>query len=106
MAILSASQATQIAKALSDRVRLQTYAEIARRKEVCVGELDVCNLVSRPTLSHHLHVLAEAGLVSSQRSGIYIFYRAIPERMAAYGVYLLSLANPNIVAEEEKLETA
>ncbi len=105
MTKLSSSHATQIAKALSDRVRLRTYAEIARRKEVYVGELEVCKLVSRATLSHHLHVLTDAGLVSWQRSGIYIFYRPVPERLAAYSVYLSSLAGSDIGTGKKRLES-
>jgi ArsR family transcriptional regulator, arsenate/arsenite/antimonite-responsive transcriptional repressor len=40
------------------------------------------------TISHHLRVLTQAGLISSRRSGQYIFYRAIPTRLAQYRSYL------------------
>ena len=102
MATLSEKQPTQIAKALSNRIRLRTYAEIARRQQVNAGELEVCNLVSRATVSHHLRVLTQAGLVSSVRNGQHVVYRAIPERLVEYGLYLSALANRSVVSEKRR----
>ncbi len=51
-------EATQIAKALGDPIRLLTYGEIAVQKEICAGGLKVCEIVSHATVSHHLRILA------------------------------------------------
>jgi ArsR family transcriptional regulator len=68
---------------------LSIYSHIAnRRKELFCGELGECHVFSMATISHHLRVLTQAGLISSRRSGQYIFYRAIPTRLAQYRTYL------------------
>ena len=70
--------------ALSDPVRLRLLSLIATSPE---GEVCACNMVeplgkSQPTVSHHLKVLREAGLVTADRRGIWMWYRAVPERVA------------------------
>lgn len=71
--------------ALADPVRLHLLSLIAAQPDdgVCV-----CDLVgpvgrSQPTVSHHLKVLREAGLVVSEKRGTWAWYRAVPERIAA-----------------------
>jgi ArsR family transcriptional regulator len=89
MAGISAAEAALIGKALGDPTRLSIYSHIAnRRKELFCGELGECHVFSMATISHHLRVLTQAGLISSRRSGQYIFYRAIPTRLAQYRSYL------------------
>lgn len=71
-------------KALGDPVRLQLLSQIASAPS---GELCVCDLspgfeLSGPTISHHLKVLREAGLIEGDRRGTWVYYRAIPDRMA------------------------
>lgn len=72
-------------KALGDPVRLRLLSLIAARggDEVCVCELTDAFTVSGPTISHHLKVLREAGLVSSERRGTWVYYRVVPARLAA-----------------------
>ena len=70
-------------KALSDPARLRLLSLIASQPS---GEGCACDLVapigkSQPTISHHLKVLREAGLVTSERRGQWIWYRAVPERL-------------------------
>ena len=81
MAEITASEAALIAKALGDPTRLGIYSYIANRTN------ELCD-VSLPTISHHLRVLTQAGLISQRRSGQFMFYRAVPERLAAYRGYL------------------
>jgi len=69
--------------ALADPARLRVLSLIATAPG---GEVCVCNLVgpigkSQPTVSHHLKVLADAGLVTSERRGRWAWYRAVPERL-------------------------
>jgi ArsR family transcriptional regulator, arsenate/arsenite/antimonite-responsive transcriptional repressor len=85
---LSADAAADLArgfKALGDPVRLRLLSLIAARagEEVCVCELTDAFTVSGPTISHHLKVLREAGLVDSQRRGTWVYYRIIPTKLAA-----------------------
>lgn len=72
-------------KALGDPVRLRLLSLIAARAgdEVCVCELTDAFTLTGPTISHHLVVLREAGLVDSQRRGTWVYYWIIPSRLAA-----------------------
>jgi ArsR family transcriptional regulator len=78
---LTASQAERLApsfKALGDPVRLRLLSLIASHAggEACVCDLTDAFDVSAPTISHHLKVLREIGLVSSERRGTWVYYRA------------------------------
>ncbi|HET6214059.1 MAG TPA: metalloregulator ArsR/SmtB family transcription factor [Micromonosporaceae bacterium] len=90
---ITAADAAELApalKALGDPVRLQLLSMIASNP---AGEICVCNLtpafdLSGPTISHHLKVLREAGLVSSERRASWVYYRVIPEALAKLSVLL------------------
>jgi ArsR family transcriptional regulator len=93
---LSEFQAASVAKILGDRTRLGILAEIARHEELSVGELGACRKVSRPSVSHHLRILTQAGLVTFRRDGRYIFYRAIHTRLLEYSQFLSRLGNSDV----------
>jgi ArsR family transcriptional regulator len=85
---LSATEAEALArvfKALADPVRLRLFSLIAGAEggEACVCDLTVAFDVSGPTISHHLKVLREAGLIAGDRRGTWIYYRAVPAALAA-----------------------
>jgi len=87
-AALSEAQAVTLArvfKALADPVRLRLLSMIAGAEggEACVCELTVGFDVSGPTISHHLKVLREAGLIEGDRRGTWIYYRTVPAALAA-----------------------
>ena len=71
-------------KAIVDPVRLRLLSLIAARGggEVCVCELTGAFTLTGPTISHHLKVLREAGLVDSQRRGTWVYYRVVPAKLA------------------------
>ena len=69
-------------KALSDPTRLAIVNQLASAEECCVCNLEPLGL-SQPTISHHLKVLREAGLVESSRRGTWAYYRLVPEAVAA-----------------------
>jgi ArsR family transcriptional regulator len=69
--------------ALADPIRLKLLSLIASQDEVCACELVEPVGRSQPTVSHHLRTLFEAGLVDRERRGTWIWYRVIPERIAA-----------------------
>ena len=88
-AVLSApltdEKATELAGAfavLADPVRLRLLSLLASAP---AGEACVCELVeplgrSQPTVSHHLKILAEAGLIAGEKRGRWVWYRVVPER--------------------------
>jgi ArsR family transcriptional regulator len=77
-----AQRMATVAKALGDPVRL-TLIDVLRKHagKVCVCELVPLFDLSQPTISHHLKVLREAGLVASERQGLWAYYYVIPERL-------------------------
>ncbi len=81
----SAQQLAQAFKALADPVRLRLLSIIAAAPtgEVCACDLTGPVAKSQPTVSHHLKVLREAGLVASRKHGTWVHYRAVPEQLAA-----------------------
>ena len=76
---------SRVFKALADPVRLRLLSMItgAEGGEACVCELTVGFDVSGPTISHHLKVLREAGLIEGDRRGTWIYYRAVPGALVA-----------------------
>jgi len=67
-------------KALADPARVILVNQLATAAgEVCVCDLNAALELSQPTVSHHLRVLREAGLVESTRRGTWAFYRLVPE---------------------------
>ena len=83
---LSAGEADAVArrfKALADPTRVAIVNRLAGAGEVCVcafvGELEL----SQPTVSHHLRILREAGLVDVSRRGTWAYYRLVPEAVEA-----------------------
>lgn len=77
-------------KALSDPVRLQLLSSVASRPggQACVCDISAGVEVSQPTVSHHLKVLREAGLLTSQRRGSWVHYAVVPEALAALSALL------------------
>jgi ArsR family transcriptional regulator, arsenate/arsenite/antimonite-responsive transcriptional repressor len=83
----SAAALAQVFRALGDPVRLRLVSLIGAREggEICVCDLTSAFDLTQPTISHHLKVLREAGLIDSERRGTWVYYRLVPaalERMA------------------------
>jgi len=75
----------QLLAALADPTRMEILRELAGSPEVCACDFTSCCDVSQPTVSHHLRVLRDAGAVTSERRGNWVFYRLAPnlqERLA------------------------
>jgi ArsR family transcriptional regulator len=69
----------QIAKALGDPVRIEMIDVLRKHAgKVCVCELVPLFDLSQPTISHHLKVLRDAGLVASERQGLWAYYYVLP----------------------------
>jgi ArsR family transcriptional regulator len=77
-------------KALADPVRLRLFSLIASSAggESCVCDLTGAFDVSQPTISHHLRVLREAGLVDCERRGTWVYYWVLPDSLARLSALL------------------
>lgn len=84
-----ASRMAEIAKALGDPIRLQLVDVLRRHAgKVCVCELVPLFEVSQPTLSHHLKKLRDAGIVDSERRGLWAYYYVIPDALEELSAWL------------------
>jgi ArsR family transcriptional regulator len=78
-----------VAKALGDPVRVQLIDVLRRHAgRVCVCELVPLFDLSQPTVSHHLKVLRQAGLVGSERQGLWAYYYVIPDALEELSAWL------------------
>ena len=75
-------------QALADPTRLAIVKQLASDGEVCACDFTSCCAVSQPTVSHHLRVLREAGVIASERRGTWIYYWLEPK--AAHRIGALS----------------
>jgi ArsR family transcriptional regulator len=66
-------------KALADPTRVAIVNRLATADEVCVCDLNAAFDLSQPTISHHLRLLREAGLVTATKRGTWAYYRLVPE---------------------------
>jgi ArsR family transcriptional regulator len=78
-----------VAKALADPVRLQLVDVLRKHAgKVCVCELVPLFDLSQPTVSHHLKKLREAGIVGSEREGLWAYYYVIPQALEEFSQWL------------------
>jgi ArsR family transcriptional regulator len=84
-----AQRMAAIAKALGDPIRLQLVDVLRKHAgKVCVCELVPLFDLSQPTVSHHLKVLRDAGIVESERKGLWAYYYVIPESLQEFSSWL------------------
>jgi len=80
---------TEVAKALGDPIRLQLVDVLRKHAgKVCVCELVPLFDIAQPTLSHHLKKLREAGIVDSERRGLWAYYYVIPDALQELSAWL------------------
>ena len=92
---LTAEQAVDLSrlfKAMADPVRLRLLSLIASHAggEACVCDLTDAFDLTAPTISHHLKVLRESGLITGDRRGTWVYYRVHPEVLARLSTVLQS----------------
>ena len=70
-------------KALSDPVRLRLLSSVASHAggEACVCDISEGRRLTQPTISHHLKVLRDAGLLTSERRASWVYYAVVPEAL-------------------------
>src|ERR1700755_538764 len=84
-----AERMAAIAKALGDPIRLQLVDVLRKHAgKVCVCELVPLFEISQPTLSHHLKKLRDAGIVDSERRGLWAYYYVLPDALQELTTWL------------------
>lgn len=86
-----AVELSRVFKAMGDPVRLRLLSLIASHEggEACVCDLTGVFDVTGPTISHHLKVLREAGLISGERRGTWVYYRVEPDALRRLSAVLV-----------------
>ncbi|MFD3809682.1 ArsR/SmtB family transcription factor [Rhodococcus sp. NPDC058639] len=110
---LSAERATDLGRmfrALGDPMRLRMLSMVASHQggEACVCDISPAFDLTQPTISHHLKVLREAGLLDCERRGTWVYYRVVPaalEELSAVlaiesGVLPASYCAPDAISQE------
>jgi len=77
------AQVEKISKALADETRLRIFEAISATEHMNCGEIVSTGGVTPATVSHHLKILSEAGLIECRREGQFVYSQAVPERIEA-----------------------
>lgn len=86
------SQIERVSKALADQTRLRIFEAISAKGQMNCGEIVSMRGVTPATVSHHLKILNEAGLVVCRREGQFVYSHAIPEAIAKYARALTKIS--------------
>ena len=86
------SQIEKISKALADETRLMIFEAVAAKGQMNCGEIVSMQGVTPATVSHHLKVLNEAGLIDCQREGQFVYSRTVPGTIKDYSKALVKMA--------------
>lgn len=87
----------RLLSALADPTRLAIVRQLVQDGETCACDFTSCCKVGQPTVSHHLRVLREAGVVTSERRGQWIFYRLAPDTAERLGTVARTLVPGDLV---------
>lgn len=82
----------KISKALADETRLKIFEAISASGQMNCGEIVSMRGVTPATVSHHLKILNQAGLIACRREGQFVYSEAVPEKIAAYTLALGKIA--------------
>lgn len=82
----------KISKALADETRLRIFEAISAGKRMTCGEIVSLRDVTPATVSHHLKILSEAGLIACRREGQFVLSQAVPKTISAYARALTKIA--------------
>ena len=78
------SEIEKISKALADATRLRIFEAISATKHMTCGQIVSMRGVTPATVSHHIKILSEAGLIACRRKGQFVYSQTVPETIAAY----------------------
>ena len=88
---MNRSKVEKISKALADETRLRIFEAISATNHMKCGEIVSMRGVTAATVSHHLKILSEAGLIVCRRAGQFVYSEAVPETIAAYAQALAKI---------------
>jgi ArsR family transcriptional regulator, arsenate/arsenite/antimonite-responsive transcriptional repressor len=97
------SEIEKISKALADKTRLRIFEAISASQQMNCGEIVSMRGVTRATVSHHLKILSEAGLIACRREGQFVYSETVPETIAAYARALAKMARGSKAASGRRL---
>jgi ArsR family transcriptional regulator len=100
------SEIEKISKALADETRLRIFEEISATNQMNCGQIVSMRGVTPATVSHHLKILSEAGLIACHREGQFVYSRAVPETVAAYTQALAKIARGKKMARSQRVGEA
>jgi ArsR family transcriptional regulator len=86
------SEVEKISKALADQTRLRIFEAISATDHMNCGEIVSLRGVTPATVSHHLKILSEAGLIACHREGQFVYSESLPETISAYTRALAKMA--------------
>jgi ArsR family transcriptional regulator len=86
------SEVEKISKALGDETRLRIFEAISATDRMTCGEIVSMRGVTPATVSHHLKILSEAGLIACRREGQFVYSQTVPDTIAAYTRALAKIA--------------
>ncbi len=86
------SDVEKISRALADETRLRILEAISATDHMNCGEIVSMRGVTPATVSHHLKILSEAGLIACRREGQFVYSESVPETVAAYTRALAKIA--------------
>ena len=86
------SEVEKISKALGDETRLRIFEAISATDRMTCGEIVSMRGVTPATVSHHLKILSEAGLIACRRQGQFVYSQTVPDTIAAYTRALAKIA--------------
>jgi ArsR family transcriptional regulator len=89
---MNRSQIEKISKALADETRLRIFEAISATDHMNCSEIVSMRGVTPATVSHHLKILNEAGLIDCRREGQFVYSQAVPETIEAYTRALTKIA--------------
>ena len=89
---MNRSQIEKISKALADETRLRIFESISHRGHMSCGEIVTLRGVTPATVSHHLKILSEAGLISCRRNGQFVYSEAVPGTVERFTRTLAKMA--------------
>ena len=90
--LMERTKIERISKALADETRLRIYEAIAARRDMTCGDIVTMQGVTPATISHHLKILMDAGLIECHKQGQFVHSQAVRETIAAYTSALTRLA--------------
>ncbi|GAB3442233.1 metalloregulator ArsR/SmtB family transcription factor [Phycicoccus ginsengisoli] len=96
-----AERRATLLKAVADPARLQLLSIVkgSDSGEACVCDMAEAVGLTQPTVSHHLRVLVEAGLLTKERRGTWAWFTLVPDRIAEVATFLDSPMPPNVSSE-------